>query len=1020
MTRVWTLFWLVILASFPPVRGVADEPAKKFLDQLRENEYFDVAIDYLDVMSNSPLVSDDFKARIQFEKAETLLLAASSTNDITLIQQHLDKADQCLKEFALGNADPKLLAESERVRAKTIFNRGNLANIQAQSDKLTIDEKKELQNQAREFFNQALDVFEKSLESQKAILKESKVDTDDPSSVERRKVLQREYVETRFMSPAIKEQIADTYSDSEPERKKLLGQAAAEFSEIASKYSGFTRGSFARIAAGRCYKKMGKYDDALSMLVEILQNIDASRIFKLDAAVLAIECWEKSKPPAYNEICGNIGNLQDVLGIRDVRDSKIAAVQLGYAKACRNYAEELSNSPKKDSFTKEINELRRDAAKCAGNVARGTNPLRDAARKVISEWDLKAADSPALVAEPANLAEAKSQAIALLETVDQLRIDTQTLTDRLGATGADKPALEKELAEKREQLKSTAQQALDSLNLAMQFVNKDVTAEDINSVRMRQAIAQFFLENYYEAAVIGEFLLDRRSSIAGSREAAGVAMRAFLQLYLKAPEADRTFERMRLESICDRIISRWPDEPGTDEAANILITMALQDSDLAHARRLLDTMETGSPARAKLETHMGRMVWNEYLAQSQKSDADATATKNLVVEAERLLTSGVANLKLESLTVDGAFGALNLAQLFLDRGELDKAIAQLETETIAPLDVIKQKLPPASDAKFVRETYRTALRVYVSGMRNEEQRSAFIDKAHNVVVALRETTAGDDPGQKDSLVTLYYQLARELLTQLDKIEQADEKAAFAQSLVTFMRSIQEQSSDAKILLWVGTTLNSVADKLLASGLEKNAKEFQAQALSALDAADSTGFTSDSNSETLLMELKRQKAIAHRGQGQFDAAIKLFVEVLKIKPSLLNVQIDAARTLQLKGDVNNDPNFFAQAVGGSNKETLPGATRPTNVIWGWRQIAKATQGKEQFSNAFFESVYNMAYSRLRYGELSERKEAIESAMTDIKNQFQLFPEMGGPQWKPKFDELFKQIQKSLGQPATGLN
>lgn len=1019
MTRVWTLFWLGILAGFPLVRGVADEPAKKFLDKLRENEYFDVAVDYLDVMSDSPLASADFKARIPFEKAETLLSAASSTRDIILIQQHLDKADQHLKEFAQGNPDPKLLAESKRILARTLFGRGNLANIQAQSDKLTVDEKKELQNQAREFFNEALGVFENSLEAQKAILKDFKVDTADPSSVELRNALQQDFLETRFMSPAIKEQIADTYSDIEPERKKLLGQAAAEFSEIASKYSGYTRGTFARIAAGRCFKKTGKYDDALSMLVEILSNKDAPRSFKLDAAVQAIECWEKSKPPAYKEICGNVGSLNDVLDLRDVRDYNVAAVQLGYAKACHNYAEELSKSPKKDSFTKEIGELRRDAAKFAGNVARGPNPLRDAARKVIAEWDLKTADAPAPVDKPTNLAEAKSQAIAMLETVDQLRQEAQALTERLDATGSDRPALETELAQKREQLKTTAQQSLEVLNLAMQFVNKDVSQEDINSVRMRQAIAHFFLENYYEAAVIGEFLLDRRSSIAGSREASGVAMRAFLQLYLKAPAAERTFERTRLESICDRIIQKWPDEPGTDEAANILITMALQNADLAHARRLLDTMEAGSPARAKLETHMGRMVWNEYLAQSQKLDADATATKKLVDEAYQLLTSGVANLKLESLTVDGAFGALNLAQLYLDRGDLEKAIAQLETETIAPLDVIKQRLPPASDPKFVRETYRTALRAYVSGMRNDEQRNAFIDKAHNVVVALRETAAGDDPGQKDSLVTLYYQLARELLSQLDQIEQADEKAAFAQSLVTFMRSIQEQSSDAKILLWVGTTLNSVADKLLASGLQKNANDFQAQALSALDAADSTGFGNDPNAETLLMELKRQKAVAHCGQGQFDVAIKLFIEVLKIKPALLNVQVDAAKTLQLQGDEKNDPNFYAQAVSGTNKETLPGAARPTNVIWGWRQIAKATQGKEQFANAFFEAVYNMAYCRLRYGELAKRKDAIESAMTDIKNQFQLFPGMGGPQWKPKFDELLRRIQSSLGQPVTGL-
>jgi len=62
---------------------------------------------------------------------------------------------------------------------------------------------------------------------------------------------------------------------------------------------------------------------------------------------------------------------------------------------------------------------------------------------------------------------------------------------------------------------------------------------------------------------------------------------------------------------------------------------------------------------------------------------------------------------------------------------------------------------------------------------------------------------------------------------------------------------------------------------------------------------------------------------------------------------------------------------------------------------------------------------MAYCRLRYGEILNREEAKKSALSEIKNQLTLFPEMGGPNWKPKFAALASRIQKSLGQPATGL-
>jgi phosphoribulokinase len=53
------------------------------------------------------------------------------------------------------------------------------------------------------------------------------------------------------------------------------------------------------------------------------------------------------------------------------------------------------------------------------------------------------------------------------------------------------------------------------------------------------------------------------------------------------------------------------------------------------------------------------------------------------------------------------------------------------------------------------------------------------------------------------------------------------------------------------------------------------------------------------------------------------------------------------------------------------------------------------------------------------ELLEREDAKKAALSEIKDQLRQFPEMGGPIWKTKFSELAIRIQKSLGQPTTGL-
>jgi hypothetical protein len=999
-------------------RTAADEPAKKFLDRLRENDYHDVALEYLDEMETSPLASADFKARIKFEKAETLLLAAVATRDISRIERHLDQADQQLKEFSQANTDPALTAEAERVRARTLFNRGNLAKIQAQVDKLTVRERADLHARAREFFNEALAVFEKSLDVQRARLKEIRVDPSDPASLERRESLRREFVETRFMSPAIREQIADTLADGDPQRQKLLAQAAAEFSKIATDYSGYGRGLLASIAAGRCNQKLGKYEQALAPLIEILAAEKIARPFKLEAAILAIECWEKSQPPAHQEICGRIGALKDILELRDVRDPKVAAVQLGYAKACHQYAAELDASPNRTSLSGEIADLRRNAAKFAGNVARGNNPLRDTAKQVIAQWNLKSSEATPAASpphQPTTFEEAKALAIDQLDKVEELRQQVQALRAEEDASESD--AVKDRLEQTRGELSAAARQALATLHAALGFVTAETTREEINNVRARQAIAHFVLDEFVEAAVLGEYLLNRYASVAGTRDAANVAMRANLQLYLAAPKDNREFERTQLEAVCQRIVQLWPDEPGTDEAANVLVTLALQNNDLDSARKLMDTMEQGSAARARLESHLGRLAWSTYLSQSDQPNADPAAQQALLDEAERRLTSATAALKPETLTLESAFGVLNLIQILLEKGETDQALQVLESNPVAPLDILKQQLPLASDPKFAHETYRTALRVYVTAMRGDQQSSEWINKARAIVVALRETTKGGDAAQGDVLIKLYYQLARELIGQFDRIERSEDQAAFADSLMTFMQSIQEQSTDAKVLLWVGTTLNSLADKLAAANLPRNAKKFREQALAAVNRVADGEVPSDDSGADLRGEIKRQQALALRGQGEFDRALALFGELLKATPNRLNLQTDAAKTLQMQGDALNDPNPFALAVGGAQRDAS--TARPGNVIWGWLQIAKATQGKQNFANEYFEAVYNMSYCRLRYGELLKQDMSKQAALTDILNQCRLFPEMGGPEWKPKFEALAKQIQSSLGQAAVGL-
>ena len=75
---------------------LAEEPAEAFLEALRERGYYDVAIDYLDGLENSDLISAEFRKTLPFEKAQTLISSTDNMGDMNLVEVRLDQAQQLL------------------------------------------------------------------------------------------------------------------------------------------------------------------------------------------------------------------------------------------------------------------------------------------------------------------------------------------------------------------------------------------------------------------------------------------------------------------------------------------------------------------------------------------------------------------------------------------------------------------------------------------------------------------------------------------------------------------------------------------------------------------------------------------------------------------------------------------------------------------------------------------------------------------------------------------------------------
>ena len=153
---------LAVLFLLLTGRVQAEEPAEKFLDALRENGYYDVALLYLDDLNKGNLVGPDFKKEIPFERAKTLIRSTSALRDREKIEQSLDEAQTLLTAYASKNKSLKVSGKTLRFQGNLMYLRANSYLRQSESDRLTAGEKNELLTKARKLLNESLTSYTKA------------------------------------------------------------------------------------------------------------------------------------------------------------------------------------------------------------------------------------------------------------------------------------------------------------------------------------------------------------------------------------------------------------------------------------------------------------------------------------------------------------------------------------------------------------------------------------------------------------------------------------------------------------------------------------------------------------------------------------------------------------------------------------------------------------------------------------------------------------------------------------------
>jgi hypothetical protein len=990
----------------------AGEPFQAFIDGLRDRNLYDSALDYLVEMRTSTLLTNEQKTMIPYEEGRTLIDQARNERDGNQKAKQLDLARDKLQEFVKANGYSPLVGAASMQLGNVIVERGRMA-LESSGRPSQLQNKEVLVKQARDYFQQSQKVFdeaEKKFEEKLAAFPKF-IDPKDTKQIEDRDQARRDSIQSQLYAAAVLYETAKTYPDNSADAKKALQTAADKYQKTYERYRTRLAGLLARIKQGQCYQDMGDRRRALGLYADILgqpDDLEEFRKLKASALYLSMQCWTDPDEKKF-ELAAIKGEewLVKARGLED-RQPDWLAVRYYTALAHKQTADDQKDPGQKKN---ELNKARDNA----NQVARLPGAYQDMAKSLIKQIT----GNEGLDKEPTNFVDALERGKSLLDEM------TAKLTQiKIAPTMKNEqqiPQLQKEADEAR-------QKAIEMFHLALALRDDANPQEEVNNVRYYLCFLDYQSGNFYDAAVLGEFLATKYPSSAGARQGAKIALASYLQGYNdKAPEmvASRDFDRQRMESIVEYIGKRWKDEAEADDAWAILMAVAIGEHNLAKAKEYLAKIPEKSPRRADSELKAGQAYWAAYLTAQRKEGAERppqSELDDLVKQAQGLLEQGMARMRANvdagaRVTLDLAAAALSASQIYVGAGDPQQAVKLLEDPKIGPLTLVTAKDPVVQQADFPVETYKVALRAFV-GIQG-------LDRAEKIMSELDEMVAAKGVAGQSELTKIYISLGRgleEQVTELRRAGKTEELKKVSKGFELFLQRISERENGNNFssLNWVSETFFS-----LGSGYDTPGKKVPPEALAYYEktlATDKKMIANATKDKTFLpspdamVAVQLRTARCLRRMDKFKDAVDLLVSILMQKPQLLDAQTEAALTYMDWGQEN--PAYYNLAMLGARK--IPPSE--VKIIWGWSRLSNMVQGDKKYQDVYHEARWNLANCNLLMAQAkagAERTELLKKAAFDIYITQRLKPDLGGDVWRDKYDSLLKTIQKLAGEKPVGL-
>ena len=1057
---------LCIILVSGTARGV--EPAEDFLKGLRARGYHDVALDYLIDMEKSPLAPQSLKMEIELEKAITLIEASRTHRDPVVREKALDDAQALLTTFTKTKAAHPKVHSAYSQLGNLIVERARM-KVEISKTSKKPAEKKALLAEAKSLYDEAFQVFTNLQEKVKIELERipkvlDKTNKQQARMMERRTQLRADYLQTLLLAAAIREETADTLVDGSPPFKQVLQEAADAYGHIYTTYRSRLAGLYARMYQGRANQRVGKLKDALGYYTELLDQPDEPiefRELKTKTLRLAMEAWLAQKQ-YMAAISAAAPWVQKSRPTEDGR-SDWMAIRMSLAKAYKM----LSEDP--NAERREVSNSLSSARKLAQFVASRSGEFQEEAKQMVA--DLGGPDRTGEKPAPTNFTEAKNAGKAALNAFTTANLIVTKVPARLKTETdpAEKEKLQKQLEEARLTVATAQQEAIDYYQLAVRLADDETSIEDVNIVRYFICYLYYASGDPYKAALMGDFVAHRYPDSGGARDSATIAMASYAQIYgemnatatklfaeadtdknkqlsleeLQAAELDggadkdgngsvsleelaesfSSFEVEQIVSTAKFIVERWPDQPAAQDALVTLVPFMINSGQLDKAQEYIAMMPDTSPRRAEAELKTGSAMWGTYIRDSQilaqareqetpevDIDAEQARLTKLRQDAEQVLLAAYSHLPENAQPNRTTTTAmLSLAQTSLESGQTAKAVEVLEHATVGPLTLAKAKSQHTAAAAVQEEIYKTALRAYISSLSTDGEA---IDKAKQVMDEMKTAIGGNAEGEQ-RLVSVYVNLARDLEKQLAAAT-PEARRVLSQGFETFLNQLSDGATELSVLNWVAESFAKLGSSLdNGEVLDEDAKKYYQKSNDAFQ----TILDKVKLEDQMKTQVRLRMASLAAQMRDFEKAVGVFETILAGNAMMLNVQVEAAKALELWAQQEGQAEKYMVAIKG-----ISTPQKPKPVVWGWGKIANTTSKYPKFKDTFHEARIHLAECRFNYANTktgAEQKKLLSDAVRDISLTKRLFPDLGGDASKLRYDQLLKKIQTAQGERAVGL-